>query len=97
MANLVHNKPIREKLWDTLLSIFGGILGGLMANIAFPATGGIYLLLLFVLPGTLLVGGLIGFFLSQVIGRGFAMLASGGASFIIVLVLLLLFLARTLD
>ena len=96
MANLVHNKPIREKLWDTLLSIFGGILGGLMANIAFPATGGIYLLLLFVLPGTL-VGGLIGFFLSQVIGRGFAMLASGGASFIIVLVLLLLFLARTLD
>ena len=96
MANLVHNKPIREKLWDTLLSIFGGILGGLMANIAFPATGGIYLLLLFVLPGTL-VGGLIGFFLSQVIGRGFAMLASGGASFIIVLVLLLLFVARTLD
>lgn len=96
MANLVHNEPIREKLWDTLLSIFGGILGGLMANIAFPATGGIYLLLLFVLPGTL-VGGLIGFFLSQVIGRGFAMLASGGASFIIVLVLLLLFLARTLD
>lgn len=96
MANLVHNEPIREKLWDTLLSIFGGILGGLMVNIAFPATGGIYLLLLFVLPGTL-VGGLIGFFLSQVIGRGFAMLASGGASFIIVLVLLLLFLARTLD
>ena len=96
MANLVHNEPIREKLWDTLLSIFGGILGGLMANIAFPATGGIYLLLLFVLPGTL-VGGLIGFFLSQVIGRGFAKLASGGASFIIVLVLLLLFLARTLD
>jgi len=96
MAKLFRNEPFREKLLDTFLSIIGGIIGALMVNIAFPATGGIYLLILFVLPGTL-VGCLIGFFLSPLIGRGFATLASGGASFIIVLVLLLLLLAKTID
>jgi hypothetical protein len=73
-----------------------GVIGALMVNIAFPETGGLYLLFIYVLPGAL-IGGMISFFEGRATGRGFAAIASAIASFTIVLILLLLLLARVTD
>ena len=86
-----YSKPkslSRSKLWDSFSGAVGGVIGTLLLNLVFPQTQGLYLVLVFLLPG-LILGAVIGYFLSGKIGRILAVILSGIAGFMLVLLVIL--------
>jgi hypothetical protein len=84
-----HKKLSLSKLGDTFSGAVGGVIGTLLLNLVIPQTEGLYLVLVFILPG-LFLGAVIGYFLSGKMGRPLAAFLSGFASFIAVLIVVLL-------
>lgn len=83
------NESFRSRLRDAFSGALGGVVGTLLLNMMIPQTEGLYLALIFVLPGFIL-GAIIGYFLGSKIGRGFTAILSGFTSFMAVLIGILL-------
>ena len=84
MKSVIHRGLYRSRLCDSLSGAMGGVIGTLLLNITIPETGFPYVLYVFVLPG-LMIGAVVGFFLSNLIGRRAAAIVSAVVAFLAVL------------
>jgi hypothetical protein len=96
MINQSSRDQFRLKFWDVLSGAVSGVIGALILNMVFPETQGVYLLIIFILPG-LLIGAIIGLGLGRKFGRGITSIISASASFLVVLIALLILLKNVED
>lgn len=96
MVNLSSSDKFRLKFLDVLSGAVSGVIGALVLNMVFPETQGVYLLIIFILPG-LLIGAIVGLGLGRTFGRGMTSIIGASASFLVVLIALLILLKNVED